>query len=517
MSGPLILTCDVGTQSARASFVDREGNVISQVKVKYSQPYVRRCPGWAEQDTDFYFNRLCEASRELVAGNQELMPRVIACVVTAIRDTLVFLDKDNKPTRDIIHWLDARKCDFDNPFPLWKKAVFGLIGMGKGTKVAYRTSKVNWVRLNQPDVWERTEKVLLLPAYLNFRMTGKMADSAANTIGHLPMDYQKKRWMGSKDLTRCFFDVPQNKLYDILPSGQVLGYITDEASLLSGIPAGLPLISTGADKACETLGLSVASDYKAAVSFGTASTIEMYTEKYFEPQAFLPAYPSVINSAWNPEIQVFRGFWMLSWYIREFGEKEDGEALELGISTEELLNAKAAEIPAGCEGLMLQPYWTPDVLKPDSYGTIIGFADHHTKYHIYRAIIEGICMELYQSMITMEQRGRKTIRELYVGGGGAKSDLACQILADTFNLPVMRIHTHEASSIGAAMVAFVANGEFESFDEAIKSMVHVKDTFLPDAENHRVYQDLYDRVYKKLYRKVRPLYSSMNDLKERRE
>jgi len=515
MSRPLILTFDVGTQSTRAAFVDKEGNIVDKVQVKYKEPYIRRYPGWAEQKTDFYFAHMCAASKVLIERHPELMPDVLACVITVIRDTLVFLDENNKPTRDIIHWLDARKCDFDDPFPAWKKAIYELIGMGKGTKIAYRTSKVNWVRKNQPEVWNKTKKILMLPAYLNFRMTGRIVDTPANTIGHIPVDFKKKQWMGENDLTRCFFDVPQDKLYELVPSGSVLGYITPEASELSGVPAGMPVIATGADKACETLGLSVASDEKASISFGTSSTIEMYSEKYFEPQAFLPSYPSVINKAWNPEIQVFRGFWMLSWFIKEFGDKDKEEAEALGISPEELLNRRASEVPAGCQGLMLQPYWTPDVLKPDSYGAIIGFADYHTRYHIYRAIMEGICLELYMSMKAMEKRGKKNIKEIFVGGGGAKSDLACHILADTFGLPVKRIHTHEACSIGAAMVAFVAKGEFASFDEAIKSMVHVKDTFLPDSKNHEIYQNMYEKVYRKIYHNVRPLYATMNNLKER--
>ena len=515
MDRPLILTYDVGTQSARAILVDKQGSIVDKVQMKYTEPYIRPQPGWAEQKTDFYFAHMCAASRVLMERNQDKVGDIIAVAVTVIRDTLVFLDENNRPTRDIIHWLDARKCEFDDPFPWWKKIAFKLIGMDKGTKIAYRTSKVNWVRLNQPDVWEKTKKIVCLPAYLNFRMTGRLADSPANTIAHIPMDYKKKTWMTENDLTRCMYDVPQEKLYELVPSGDVIGYITKEAAELSGAPEGLPLIATGADKACETLGLSVASPEKASISFGTSSTIEMYSENYFEPQQFLPSYPSVINKAWNPEIQVFRGFWMLSWFIKEFADKDKAEAQEMGISPEELLNRRAAEVPAGCNGLMLQPYWTPDVLKPDSYGAIIGFSDYHTKYHIYRAIIEGICLELYMSMKAMERRGKKHIEEIFVGGGGSKSDLACQILADTFGLPVKRIHTHEACSIGAAMVAFVAKGEFASYDDAIKSMVHEKDVFIPIPEHHEVYMNIYNKVYRKIYKNVRPLYATMNNLKER--
>ena len=302
MDRPLILTYDVGTQSARAILVDKQGSIVDKVQMKYTEPYIRPQPGWAEQKTDFYFAHMCAASRVLMERNKDKVGDIIAVAVTVIRDTLVFLDENNRPTRDIIHWLDARKCEFDDPFPWWKTIAFKLIGMDKGTKIAYRTSKVNWVRLNQPDVWEKTKKIVCLPAYLNFRMTGRLADSPANTIAHIPMDYKKKTWMTENDLTRCMYDVPQEKLYELVPSGDVIGYITKEAAELSGAPEGLPLIATGADKACETLGLSVASPEKASISFGTSSTIEMYSENYFEPQQFLPSYPSVINKAWNAQL-----------------------------------------------------------------------------------------------------------------------------------------------------------------------------------------------------------------------
>ena len=116
---------------------------------------------------------------------------------------------------------------------------------------------------------------------------------------------------------------------------------------------------------------------------------------------------------------------------------------------------------------------------------------------------------------SLEYKYRPTVKyevELY---RGSKSDLACQILADTFGLPVKRIHTHEACSLGAAMVAFVAKGEFNSFDEAIKSMVHEKDVFTPDQKNHETYMNMYNKVYRKIYKNVRPLYATMNNLKER--
>ena len=517
MSEPLVMTCDIGTQSTRALLVDKHGNIVDMHQIKYAEPYISVKPGWAEQKTDFYYAHLCAASRVLCQRNADKVKDIIACTVTVIRDTLVFLDENMRPTRDILHWLDDRQCDFDDPFPWWKKIAFRVVGMGKATKIGYCTSCVNWVRQKTPEVWERTKKIVCLPAYLNYKLTGNLVDSVANTAAHIPIDFKNKDWMTENNLTRCLYDVPQEKLYEMVPPGTVLGHITEEASELTGLPVGIPLVGTGSDKSCETLGLSVADESKAAVSLGTAATVLVATKKYFEPQQFLPAYASVIPDQWNPEVQIFRGFWMLSWFIEQFGYQDKLEAEKLGISPEEYLDGKAAEVPAGCNGLLLQPYWKPDLLKPDAYGSILGFSDCHGRYHMYRAIIEGICLELYMSLKIMEKRskGNVNVKEVYIGGGGSRSEICCQICADVFGLPVKRVHTHEACGIGASMVAFVAQGVYASFDEAIPAMVHDKDTFMPDEKNHEVYMSIYEKVYKKLYKKVNPLYIQMSDLKER--
>ena len=172
--------------------------------------------------------------------------------------------------------------------------------------------------------------------------------------------------MGKKDLTRCFCDIPEEKLCRLIPSGNTVGKITADFAALTGVPAGLPLISTGSDKGCETLGLSVLTPDKASISFGTTATIQLAVKKYFEPQKFLPAYPAVINDMYNPEIEIYRGFWMLSWFVREFAAAEVMEAQARGCAPEQLLDQAIEDIPPGSDGLLLQPYWTPGILKPDS-------------------------------------------------------------------------------------------------------------------------------------------------------
>ncbi len=517
MENPLVLTFDVGTQSARCLLVAPDGSIQDICQIKYDEPYYSRNPGWAEQRPNFYYDRICEVGKTVCERNAGRLKNVIGVTVTVIRDTVLCLDKNNEPLRDIILWLDKRQADFKNPFPFYKKWIFKIAGMGEATKILYRASASNWIQQYQPDIWAKTAKYVMLPTYLNYKMTGVLADSEANMIGHIPFDYERRVWKKDSSLTKCICDVPQEKLCRLVKSGEIIGQITEEFSKASGVPAGLPLIATGSDKGCETLGLSVTKPNKASISFGTTATIQMAVKKYFEPQRFMPAYPAVPNDMFNPEIEIYRGFWLVSWFVKEFGADERAQAQVLGCSPEQLLDKYIEKLPPGCEGLLLQPYWTPGAINPTSRGAVVGFADYHTHIHFYRAIIEGIGFELYHSLKIMENRSGLKIDEVYVGGGGARSDIVCQITADIFGLPVKRIQTHEACSIGASMVAFVANGIFRDYDDAIEHMVHETNVFLPRQKEHEIYMDLYEGAYQKIFGRLEPIYRRIIKITKRRD
>lgn len=316
MKTPLILTFDVGTQSTRCLLVRPDGSFADLCQVKHDPPYRSRNPGWAEQDPDFYYQRICETGRAVCQRNGELLGDIAAVALTTIRDTVLCLDGGNRPLRDAILWLDKRRAQFDDPIPLYNKLLFRAVGMSGAVENIYRASACNWIAQRQPELWVRTAKYVMLPTYLNYKMTGVLADCAANMIGHMPFDYKRRRWQGPSALTRCVYNIPQEKLCELTPSGQVIGRVTREFSADSGVPEGLPLIATGSDKGCETLGLSVIQPHKAAISLGTTATIQLALERYVEPQPFMPAYPAVPNHLYNPEIELYRGFWLVSWFLR---------------------------------------------------------------------------------------------------------------------------------------------------------------------------------------------------------
>lgn len=512
---PLVLTIDYGTQSVRAMIFDKEGNDYGKVKIAFT-PYYSKQVGWAEQDAEFYWAKLCEATRGLKEEvNSEIWDRVAGVAITTIRDTVVVVDKEGKPLRPVILWLDQR--EIDNPekhFSAGLKGLLKSVKMYETALIQCKTSPCNWIHQNEPEVWNKMHKYLMFSGYMTYLLTGVMKDSVANQIGHIPFDYKPKTWNGPHSLTTPLFDVTAKDMPELVEPGEIIGRITAKAAAETGIKEGLPLIASGSDKGCETLGSGCVDSTGASLSFGTTATVQMTTDKYVEPEMFVPSYPAVLPGKYNPEIEIFRGYWMLTWFKNEFAHKEVKEAEGLGISAEELLNRHLKDVPPGCDGLILQPYWTPGIKHPSARGAILGFADCHTRAHIYRAIIEGIGFGLYDGLLSIQKKTKIKVKYLSVSGGGSQSDEICQITANLMGIPVRRVQTYETSSLGAAITAFTGLKAYPSFEEAAKKMIKTKDEFLPDMDEHKFYHKLYKHVYKNIYPNNKKLYKEIKKIQD---
>ncbi|MDR3284416.1 MAG: FGGY-family carbohydrate kinase [Treponema sp.] len=512
MKDPLVLAFDMGTQSVRSLLIDPVGTILFKAQKDYAEPYYSKRPGGAEQKAQFYWESLAETSRTLKEKAGVLWDDIIAVTCATIRDTCVCLDKNNEPVRDAIVWVDDRTVNDLPPLPAAFQAFLKLSMLEDKVDLQRRKSHCNWIAVYEKEVWEKTRTFAMISTWLNFKFTGNLLDSNASMRGHLPFDNKRRTWMKQSDLRRIIFVVKDDRLFDLVDPGTVLGTITPQAAEETGIKAGLPLIATGSDKGCETLGLSCLSEEKAALSFGTTATVQVSTRHYFDPIPNMPAYAAVVPGYFNPEAQIYRGYWLLSWFKREFAAKENAQAEKIGVSTEKLLDDRLKEIRPGCDGLIFQPYFTPVFTMPHAKGAVIGFSDSHTRMHLYRAIIEGLNFALMQGLETLQKRGKLTTKKIFVAGGGARSDEVCQITASQFGIPVYRTQTHEACGIGEALCAFVSKGIFSSYEEGLQHMVHVKDEFLPDKNDHAVYRELYERIFVKVFSKLSPLYQEINEI-----
>ena len=215
------------------------------------------------------------------------------------------------------------------------------------------------------------------------------------------------------------------------------------------------------------------------------------------------------------EVQIYRGYWMLSWFTRNFASELIDESKIQDMAVEEMLNRRLYDIPPGSDGLVLQPYWGPGLRRPLAKGGIIGFSDVHTREHLYRAMIEGIAYALKEGLESIEKSQKHKVKELRISGGGSQSDAICQITADIFNLPVSRVQTYETTSLGAAIATFVAIGEFKDVEEAMKTMSKKTITFNPNPVAAAQYEDLYRKVYLKMYPQLKGVYRHINKFTKR--
>ncbi len=512
-SDELILAIDCGTQSVRAVFIDLSGNVLQIVKTEI-EPYFSNGPGMAEQYPEYFRDKMFETIKKLFNETKFQKERIKAVTITTQRSTLVNLDRDGNSLRPAISWLDQRQCAVDKyPGKLMQLAL-GVVGMREAVVYTVKNGECNWIMQNTPEIWQKTSKFLLLSGYLTWVLTGEYTDSVGSTVAYLPFDYKKQRWADKSHMYSKMYPIEREKLPKLVKPSELLGYISREASEKSGIPEGLPLVAAAADKACEVLGSGVFTPDVACLSYGTTSTVETTHKKYVEVIPFFPPYPSAIPDCYNTEVMIFRGFWMINWFKKEFGLKEIQLAEQMGRVPEELFDDMIKDIPAGSMGLTLQPYWSPGLKIPgtEAKGAIIGFGDVHTRAHIYRAILEGLAYSLREGLDRTVKRTKVPVNKVIVSGGGSQSRQAMQITADVFNLPTYRPHTYETSSLGAAIDAAVGMKFFNDYTSAVGSMTHTGEQFLPDSKNVDMYNQLYEKVYLKMYTHLQPLYEQIRNV-----
>jgi len=506
-----ILAIDCGTQSLRALVFDARGTLVARKKIEY-RPYFSSKPGWAEQDPEIWWNALSLAVRGLLAEDSRALDGVAGMAVTTQRDSMVCVGKDGKAVRPSILWLDTRKAPAKYVPPFLLRLALEAIGMEEAMIKTQESGKCNWLRANEPESWDATCKYMQVSGFLNARLTGDFADSVASQIGHMPFDYRRQAWAGPSHLNSRMFPVEAGKLPRLEAPGTVLGRVSPEASRITGIPAGLPVIAAGSDKGCETTGMGVVDGTMASLSFGTTATIQTTSERYMEPLRFMPSYPAPIPGCFNPEIEIFRGYWMITWFKNQFAWKEVSEAAELGIVPEAMLNRLLETTPPGCNGLVMQPYWTAGLKNPAAKGALIGFGDVHERAHLYRAIIEGLAYGLREGLDNIERVSRTKVKLLAVSGGASQSDQICQISSDVFNLPLVRGATYETSGLGAAMCGSAGLGWYPDVKAASMAMSGRAASFEPDRKNAMLYDKLYSRVYRKMYKALAPFYEEIRTI-----
>lgn len=508
--GALILAIDCGTQSVRALLFDAAGTLHARARQPLDA-YLRPQPGWLEMDPEEFWRPLAAACRALWSEAPALRARVQGLVLTTQRGTVICLDREHRPLRPAIVWPDERRTAARNRLAPWWRAAFAVTGLRSTVRNFEQQAEANWIAAHEPGLWQRTARFVLLSGWLNLRLTGRLADAVGSQVGYLPFDFRRWRWAGRHDWKwQCLPLVPQ-QLCELVPSGSVLGGLTPQAAADLGLPAGLPVVAGAADKACEALGAGALTPEVAALSLGTTATIATTTPRYVEPLPLIPPYPAALPGHYSTEVQVPRGWWLVSAFVAQFAPEERARAAALGIAPEALLEPLLEATPPGADGLVLQPTWSPGIRwpGPEARGAIIGFGAAHGRAHVYRALVEGLLHALRQGRERIERASGTPVTALRVAGGGAQSDATLQIAADVFGLPAERPAHTEASGLGAAMLAAVTLGMHADATRAAAAMTRIGRRAEPRPEAAALHDALHRAVVARLYGRLQPLYRTL--------
>ncbi len=492
-----IMAIDIGTQSVRALVFNCEGDEIANERV-LNKPYYSLEPGWAEVPADDFWQNVCIVTNRVSEKLGQDIHKVKACSITANRDNIIPLDEDGNYIRDWITWVDQRRVpEAVRDAPSQVKGMNKIVHkFGKNMfNMLSNRSKFNWFKYHEKETYEKAYKYLTLGGLITYKFTGQYHDSVGMQVGALPFDIKKLDWF-DLEIVYEILGVRRDQLPKLFHAGEIMGHIREKASIETGLPLGLPIVAAGGDKQCETLGSGSFTADQATISYGTLATIALTSKKFVKDKKFFYyTWPSTIPYAWNPEFAIDRGYWLVTWFCRQYAIEEDFPQLL------NEMNEKAKDLPAGSNGLFVYPFWAPHyVLYPDAKGAIIGWTDDHNKEHLYKAILESIAYTLRDGLDIIERDIKTNVKELYVVGGGSKSDVAMQLTADIFNVKTIRLQTHEVCAVGAAISAGVAINVFENEEDGVNKIVKKDKIFYPIKENTKIYDDIYNNVYKKIYK-----------------
>lgn len=484
----LVIGVDSSTTACKAIAWDRQGKAVAESRAAFE--ILTPQPGWYEQRAEDWWTALCSVLQGVAAQVGE--QRIAALCITHQRETFVPVDEHGHAIRNALLWLDERAraevAELDRQ--VGNDHIHELTGKGPSTKQSL--PKLLWLQRHEPDVVKRTYKFLDVHAFLVQRLTGKWVTSVACADPMGVIDMQHGTWAVHLMKT---LDLDPAKFVELVPPGSVIGELTPDAAAQTGLSAGLPIVAGAGDGQSAGLGANITSSGRAYLNLGTAMVSGAHADTYISDKSFRTLC-SPIAGAFVPEAVLGGGTFTVSWFVEQFGH--DLRNLNLSLSPEELLEAAAAKLPPGALGLMLVPYWNT-VMNPywdaSATGITIGWTGNHRREHFYRAILEGITYEHRLSTEGVARATGQPINEFIVMGGGSRSVLWCQMVADVTGKKVTRASTAEATNLGAGILAAAATGWYPSVREAANAMTSTGRSFMPDAATHAIYDRLFNEVY----------------------
>lgn len=501
----LVIGVDSSTTACKAIAWDSLGKAAAQSRASFDM--ISPHPNWYEQRADDWWTALCQCLREVTA--QVGAARVAAVCITHQRESFVPVDQNCQPIRNAILWVDerARRQVDELDAKVGNARIQQITGKGPSTKQSL--PKMVWLQTYEPEVMKRAYKLLDVHAFLVYRLTGRWVTSlpCADPMGVIDM----ANGVWATGLMQELGINPE-QFVELQQPGSVLGELSTSAAEQCGLLAGTPIIAGAGDGQSAGLGANITKPGKAYLNLGTAMVSGAHSDHYVANKAFRTLC-SPIPGAFVPEEVLGGGTFTVSWFVDQFGP--DVGSLRLPLSPEELLEVAASKLPPGSLGLMLVPYWNgvmPPYWDANATGITIGWTGAHRREHFYRAILEGIAYEHRLAMDGIAEATGTPFDEFILMGGGSRSTLWCQIVADITGKKVTRASTTEATNLGAGILAAAAAGWYSSIRDAADAMTSTERSFEPDPKTHAIYDQLYHEVYLGIFPALQPMIDRLTAL-----
>ncbi len=488
----LVIGLDCSTTACKAIAWDRHGNpqAIGRAPLPMNKPR----PAWHEQPAQSWWDATVQA---LLQVTEKIDPRRVAAVCIAPqRETFVVTDESGRPRIDSLLWMDERCRDLLPELDLRYGKLRIHQETGKPLSANLSLGKLFWLKKYQPELFSGFTRVLDVHAFLAYHLTGRFATAwgCADPTGLFHM--RQNSW-NSNLIQAIGFQVDQ--FPEALPVGQVIGEILPAAAKTCGLPDGVLLVAGAGDGQAAGLGVSATRPGQAYLNLGTAVVSGTCSDDYLVDPAFRTMYGGVPGS-YSLETVLLGGTYTINWFIEQFSGLLPAE----GISPEEGLEKAASQVAPGSLGLVLVPYWN-SAMNPywdaSASGIVAGWRGIHGPAHLYRAILEGIALELRLHLHGVETALGRKVERLIAVGGGARSVLWRQIIADVTGQPVYHASTTEATALGAGILASAAIGLHPDVTSAAQSMTTITEQPAIPAPRH---QEFYERLYEEVYRHLYP-------------
>ncbi len=488
------LGIDVGTSGVKAILVAESGDVIASAvtPLQLSTPQ----PGWAEQEPESWWQASIASIRTLLAARPD--SNVAAIGISGQMHSSVFLDAKGTVIRPALLWCDGRTTAECREITDAVGGEMRLRDLACNPALeGFTLPKVLWLRRNEPEAFARLGTVLLAKDFVRYRLTGVLATEPSDASATLMYDTAHLRW---SDEILSAVNLPASLVPAVGGSSEILGTISLEASGLTGLAVGTPVVGGGADNACGAAGVGAIAPGEAVTSWGTSGTVlAPMLSPHVDPALRAHTFCHVAPNVWYLMGVVLSAGGAFAWY-------RDQLARDLASTGEanERLNAEAAAIEPGAGGVTFLPYLqgerTPH-RDASARAAFLGLSLAHSRAHMTRAVVEGVCFALRDSLAILEELGVAP-EHMLLTGGGAKSAFVRRLQSEVFGLPVCTANREEGPAYGAALLAAVGAGAFPDLAAAAHAMLARTRLEHPEAGTHARYDEPYRR-FRASYRAAR--------------